>query len=192
MKLKKFIAIATAAAFAVTGTAYGETGENLATEGSDVTAVIEDISLMGDRIEADDTAYYTGDVTVNFSLFDETGIRSVAIVVDGETLAEKKYDASNCIETADGEVMNAESTIETEGADAQANTSEPLTTVSDSLVISADTIKELDAAKAAEEEAEAKATEPAAEATPAEEPAAEGETVTAPAAENGTQAAYAR
>jgi len=180
MKCKKFIAIATAAAFAVTGTAYGETGENLATEGSDVTAVIEDISLMGDRIEADDTAYYTGDVTVNYSLFDETGISSVAIVVNGETLAEKKYDTSNCIETADGEVMNAESTIETEGADAQANTSEPITTVSDSLVISADNIKELDAAKAAEEEAEAKATEPTAEATSEEATESNAEAVTEP------------
>lgn len=182
MKFKKFIAIATAAAFAVTGTAYAETGENLATEGSDVTAVIEDISLMGDRIEADDTAYYTGDVTVNYSLFDETGISSVAIVVNGETLAEKKYDTSNCIETADGEVMNAESTIETDGADAQANTSEPITTVSDSLVISADNIKELDAAKAAEEEAEAKATEPTAEATPEETTEANAEAVTEPEA----------
>ena len=169
MKIKKVIAIATAAAFAVTGTAYADTGVNLATEGSDVTAVIEDISLMGDRIEADDTAYYTGDITVNFSLFDEEGISSVAILHDGETLAEKKYDTSNCIETADGEVMNAESTIEAEGADAQANTSEPITTVSDSLVISTDTLKELEEAKATEAEAE----EPAA---PVEEAEAESST----------------
>ena len=181
MKFKKIIAIATAAAFAMTGYSYADTGENLATEGTDVTAVIEDISLMGERIEADDTAYYTGDVTVNFSLYDETGISSVAVMVNGEKLAEKKYDTSDCIETADGEVMNADSTIETEGADAQANTSEPVTTVSDSMVITADQIKALDEAKAAAEEEAAseaaKATEPAAEPAvePETEPAVEDE-----------------
>jgi len=182
MKFKRIIAIATAAAFAVTGPCYAETAGNLATEGSDVTDVVEDISLTGDRIETDDETYYTNDLTVNFSLSDETGIRSAAIVVNGQTLAEKTYDAADSIEAEDGEVMNADSTIETEEEGAVPNTSQPLTTVSDSLTISADDIKELnDTAKAAEPQPEEPAdTQPAAEtvepdadanAAAAEEPA---------------------
>ena len=177
MKFKKFIAIATAAAFALTGTAYADTGENLATEGSDVSQVIEDISLMGDRIDADDSSYYTGDMTVNFSVCDEDGIRSVAIIVNGETIAARSYDSDDAIATEDGEVMNADSTIETEGEDAVSNTTEPLTTVSDSLIIGADEIKALADAKATEPQQE----EPAAEEA-TEEPAVD-ETSEEPAAE---------
>ena len=183
MKFKKFIAIATAAAFALTGTAYADTGENLATEGSDVSQVIEDISLMGDRIDTEDSSYYTGDMSVNYSLCDEAGIKSVAIVVNGETIAEKTYDASDAIETEDGEVINADSTVETEGEDAVSNTSEAVTSISDSLVISAEKIKELEEAKA-DEPAEDETAEPAnVDAAPAEEPAEEATEEAAPAEE---------
>ncbi|MBR0456222.1 MAG: L,D-transpeptidase [Firmicutes bacterium] len=177
MKIKKIIAIATAAAFAFTGTCYADTGVNLATEGSDATEVIEDISLSGDRIEADETAYYTGDLNVDFSLNDDAGISSVAIVVNGETLAEKKYDTSNCIETADGEVINADSTVETEEtetAEEPASASEPITSISDSLVIDSEALQSAAEAKATEPEAEAETVEPEAE-TEATEPEAETE-----------------
>ena len=163
MKIKKIIAIATAAAFAFTGTCYADTGVNLATEGSDATEVIEDISLSGDRIEADETAYYTGDLTVDFSLNDDAGISSVAVVVNGETLAEKKYDTSNCIKTADGEVINADSTVEaeeTETAEEPASASEPITSISDSLVIDSEALQSAAEAKATEPEAEAETAEP--------------------------------
>ena len=191
MKIKKFIAIATAAAFALTGTSYAETGENLATEGSDVTEVVEDISLTGDRIEADEESYYTGDLTVNFSLYDESGISNVAIKVNGETIAERDYDSEECIETEDGEVMNADSTVETEGEAAEASTSEPLTTVSDSLVITADQIKEIKDAKAEEpaEPQEPDAAEPEEPAESDQNEAADQEAVETPEAEAaGTEA----
>ena len=181
MKIKKILAIATAAAFAFTGTCYADTGANLATEGSDVTSVIEDISLSGERIEADETSYYTSDFSVNYSLYDETGISSVAILVNGETLAEKRYDTSNCIDTADGEVINAESLVETEGAaeaEVPASTAEPITTVSDSLVISPDAL-----AEAANANTTAPAEEAAEPATEAVEPTVAAEGVE-PAAES--------
>ena len=178
MKIKKIIAIATAAAFAFTGTCYADTGVNLATEGSDATEVIEDISLSGDRIEADETAYYTGDLTVDFSLNDDAGISSVAVVVNGETLAEKKYDTSNCIETADGEVINADSTVEaeeTETAEEPASASEPITSISDSFVIDSEALQSAAEAKATEPETEAAETEAETEATEPESEAVEPE-----------------
>ena len=178
MKIKIIIAIATAAAFAFTGTCYADTGVNLATEGSDATEVIEDISLSGDRIEADETAYYTGDLTVDFSLNDDAGISSVAVVVNGETLAEKKYDTSNCIETADGEVINADSTVEaeeTETAEEPASASEPITSISDSFVIDSEALQSAAEAKATEPETEAAETEAETEATEPESEAVEPE-----------------
>ena len=185
MKFKKIIAIATAAAFALTGTSYAETGADPVAEGNDVSQVIEDISLTGERIETNESSYYTGDMTVNFSLYDEAGISSVAILVNGRTIAEKSYDTTGSIVTDDGEVMNADSTVETDGSDAEANTASPVTAISDSLVISADDISAL-----AEADTEAKATEPQQEEPAAEEttePAAE-ETAE-PAAEEATEPA---
>lgn len=116
--------------------AYGE--ECIADE-----AAVSEITLTGERIETDQADYYTGDINVNFSADCDAGISRVRLFVDGVEVAASDYTGTGeGIETPQGEVVNAESAAEPGEPAKTADAAEPVTAISDELVIDSKVLPE--------------------------------------------------